>query len=86
VGSLFGSPDAEDGGKANVYPRIQELARRFRERAGSLSCAELLQGKAEKGGLASPRTKEYYASRPCAAIVEIAAEILEEYLKEEGVL
>ena len=86
IGSLFAVSGTDDPGKASVYPRIQELGKRFRERAGSLICSELLAGQAERGGLAALRTEEYYASRPCAAIVRVAAEILEEYLQEEGVL
>ena len=30
----------------------------------------------------TPRTEEYYAKRPCAAVVECAANLLEEYLRE----
>ena len=84
VGNLFGYDSPEHPEKDLLYPRVQELGRRFRERFGTLVCRDLLQKKAEVGGLASPRTKEYYASRPCALFVEGAAEILLEYLKEEN--
>ena len=86
VGNLFGYDTVDHPQKDLLYPRVQELGRRFRARFGNLVCRELLEKKAEVGGLASPRTAEFYASRPCAVFVEGAAEILVEYLKEEKVL
>ena len=86
LGELFGYSELQEENKDLLYPRVQELGRRFRERCGSLICRELLAFKVEEGGVASPRTAEYYKTRPCARLVEAAAEILEEYLKEEGVL
>ncbi len=86
IGNRFGYSDPSQPEKDLLYPRVQELGKRFQARHGSLVCRELLKNKAPEGGLASPRTAEYYASRPCAYIVESAAEILEEYLKQEGVL
>lgn len=86
MGLVFGydSPDHPD--KDKLYPRVQLLGERFRSRFGTLVCRELLKNRAEEGGIASARTAEFYAKRPCARIVLGAAEILEEYLKEEGVL
>ena len=51
---------------------------------GSLICRELLG--LEKGeDLEEPavRTEEYYQSRPCVKACRRAAEILEEYVKEQ---
>ena len=86
AGEIFGYEDLSSENKAFLYPRVQELGKRFRDRFGSLVCRDLLGEKAKVGGSASERTPEYYATRPCARLVEGAAEILEEYLKEEGVL
>ena len=86
VGELFGYSDPADPEKDLLYPRVQELGERFRARFGDLVCRELLKSKAIVGGVASERTPEYYATRPCARFVEGAAGILETYLKEEGVL
>lgn len=86
VGNLFGYDELASPEKDALYPRVQELGRRFETRCGSLVCKEILKNKADAGGLASPRTEEYYKSRPCARVVRAAAEILEEYLKEEGIL
>ncbi len=86
VGNLFGYDDPAEPEKDLLYPRVQELGARFRHRFGDLVCRELLKNKVSVGGIASERTPEYYATRPCARFVEGAAQILEEYLREEGVL
>ena len=41
---------------------------------------------AETEPVAEPRTPEYYEKRPCPQLVYDAAEILEDILKERGVL
>jgi C_GCAxxG_C_C family probable redox protein len=86
VGEVFGYQDLNSPEKDALYPRVQELGRRFQARFGNLVCRVLLENKADVGGAASPRTPEYYKTRPCARFVLGAAEILEEYLKEEGIL
>ena len=86
LGHLGGYDTVTCKEKELLYPRVQELGRRFRARFGNLVCRELLEKKAQVGGNASPRTKEYYATRPCALFVEGAAEILTEYLKEESLI
>lgn len=86
IGHFFGYEDLSSPEKDTIYPRVQELGKRFEARCGSLICKEILDNKAEVGGIASPRTEEYYKSRPCVRVVRAAAEILEEYLKEEGIL
>lgn len=56
----------------------------FEESEGSLICRELLG--LEKGeDLEEPavRTEAYYQSRPCVKACRRAAEILEEYVKEQ---
>ncbi len=67
------------------YALIRRLADRYRERAGgSIVCRELL-GLAPRqcdAPVSEARTVEYYRKRPCARLVEIAAEILEEALRE----
>ena len=60
--------------KSALYAREQELARRFREKNGTIVCRELA------------RTAEYYKKRPCADLCACAAEILEKYLIEQGIL
>ena len=75
--------------KMETYKAVQQLCARFAEENGSLICADLLSGKnlkGEVGGTAEKRTDEYYKKRPCAELVYHAAQILEEYVQEQGVL
>ena len=73
--------------KSALYAREQELARRFREKNGSIVCRELLRGVTQDSSPnAEARTAEYYKKRPCADLCACAAGILEEYLAEQGVL
>ena len=72
-------------GKSACYKVVQELLEQSKQENGSIICAEILgiQGheKAHSNYVASPRTAEYYKSRPCAAKVESAARIFANYLK-----
>ena len=63
--------------KMNAYPAIQDFCAKFKERAGSIVCRELLAGTgATQGGAPEKRTVEYYESRPCLGLVKLAAELL----------
>lgn len=86
VGLDCGQTEGSDReGKSACYKVVQELLEKSRQENGSLICAEILgiQGheKALSSYVASPRTAEYYKTRPCAAKVESAARIFAEYLK-----
>lgn len=75
---------ADRAGKAACYGVVQRLVRAFRERNGSVVCAELL---GLKGGqpvthIPDERTADYYRRRPCAAKVASAARIFAEYLQQ----
>lgn len=88
LSKVYGYADPkEKDGKMDLYARVQELAARFRERNGSIVCRELLS-LAEKISEPVPeeRTPEYYKKRPCPDIIADAADVLEEYLREQGVL
>lgn len=73
-------------GKSACYKVVQQLLARSKAENGSLICAEILglQGheKAQSSYEASPRTAEYYKTRPCAAKVESAARIFADYLSK----
>lgn len=75
---------ADHKGKSMCYKVVQELLDEFKVQNGSVVCAELLglkgHEKAQSSYVASPRTAEYYKTRPCAAKVESAARIFAEYL------
>ena len=86
VGLDCGQTEGSDReGKSACYKVVQELLEQSKQENGSLICAEILgiQGheKAHSNYVASPRTAEYYKSRPCAAKVESAARIFANYLK-----
>lgn len=87
AGFLYGYSGPETGEvKADHYARIQELAKRFEEKHGTIVCREML-GLSVRHDVPTPeaRTNEYYKKRPCAEIIGDAAEILEEYIKENPV-
>ena len=73
--------------KAEQYKTVQQLANEFRKKNSSIICRELL-GLSQNGEKISPptpseRTDEYYKKRPCALLVQDAAEILEDYLENK---
>ena len=71
--------------KAEQYKIVQELAKRFKDKNGSIICRELLQGvENSTSPVPSERTQEYYKKRPCVELVGDSVEILEEYLKENS--
>lgn len=72
-------------GKEANYLLVQALAEEFRKRNGSIVCAELLglDKKAPTPATPEARTTEYYKKRPCVKMVEEAARIWGEYLKNK---
>lgn len=84
---LAGILEGEDGAKKehrpSTYARVQAIYRRFMERNGTISCAELL-GKAGVPEDPTPeeRTPEYYAKRPCAGVIRSACEIIDEMMAQ----
>ena len=80
ISSLYGydSKDNDDT-KMGHYKRIQDLAGQFREVNGSIVCREILKNPPSDPA-PSPRTAEYYATRPCARMVYTAAKLTEDYI------
>ena len=82
VGLLYGfEPSEGSTAKSAHYHLVQELAEQFRQQAGSIICREILKNPPADPN-PSPRTAEYYANRPCARMVMLAAEILDKYIAE----
>ena len=82
AGILYGyDTPGDDAAKKAHYTLVQTLAGEFREKSGSIICREILKNPPSDPA-PSPRTAEYYASRPCARMVYAAANILEAYMKD----
>lgn len=84
AGFLYGYDDPKSKeAKAEHYARIQKLAAEFEAQNGSIVCRELL-GLTEKKQAPVPeeRTAEYYKKRPCKSLIGMAAEIMDNYIKE----
>ena len=73
-----------DKPKNDVYKMVQDVSDEFKRENGSIVCRELLGLSKNEPitHIAEKRTEEYYRKRPCADLVEIAANALEKYLKE----
>lgn len=89
IGSIFAKGENSPENKKMTYAITQELCLKFKGEYGSLICQELLEGMnvpVQVGGQAEPRTQEYYQKRSCADMVAFAAQILDNYLREQGKL
>ena len=86
AGLLYGYEDPGEGdcNKKEHYQRVQYLAGKFREEVGSIVCREILKNPPTDPN-PSPRTAEYYKTRPCARMVMTAARILDEYIAEHPI-
>lgn len=89
IGLAMGNDNSKDNTtKKNVYKSVQELAEKFKQDNGSIICRELLgfQKNNKESYVPSERTTEYYKKRPCPELCKYAADILEDYLKEENII
>ncbi len=85
AGLAFASSSDSASEKGEHYKRIQELAKRFKDKNGSIICRELLQGiESSNAPTPSERTETYYKKRPCVELVGDSVEIFEEFLKENS--
>ena len=79
---LYGYDTAgDDVSKMRLYTEVQELAGNFRERCGSIVCREILKNP-PTDPRPSPRTAEYYKTRPCARMVLVAGQLMDEFIAE----
>ena len=86
VGLLYGydDPGEKDVNKKAHYALVQQLAGAFREEVGSIVCREILKNPPSDPN-PTPRTAEYYKTRPCARMVMTAARILDGYIASHPV-
>ncbi len=81
LSNLYGYDAPDPDKQAALYALIQQLLGQFKEEAGTLICRELLDNP-PSDPTPSPRTAAYYAKRPCARFVMLAAQILDQYIAE----
>ena len=82
LGLLYGyDTPGDDVSKKRLYTEVQALAARFREQTGSIICREILKNPSSDPN-PTPRTADFYAKRPCARMVRIAAELMDELIAE----
>ena len=89
AGLILSKNENTSENKLATYEMVRELCAQFEKEFGSLICADLLSGSNVEvivGGKPDERNTEYYKKRPCDEIVFIAAEILEKYLQNRGIL
>lgn len=87
LGTIYGYDDVESQKlKMEHYARIQKCMKEFEEVNGTYICRELIgeEGK-DTGSNPTERTKDFYKRRPCSELVRIAAEITENYIKENSI-
>ncbi len=87
LGALYGYSELDAECKKVHYELIRKAAGIFKENNGSIICRELLADNgvhAEVGGTPETRTEAYYKKRPCRELVEMAAEIVDDIIKEKG--
>lgn len=85
LGMKYGSDSPDDyGKKKELYRRVQSLAEEFKCDNGSIICRDLLGLTEKKPDSYAPekRSAEYYKKRPCSELVEYAANLLNEYIKQ----
>ena len=87
AGMIYGYTDPKDQtAKTEHYKRIQYLAKKFEEKNHSIICRELLGlDRGKDSPIPELRTVEYYKKRPCAELVGMAAEIIDQYIEEHRV-
>lgn len=82
AGLLYGYEiPGDDTSKMEHYTRVQYLAGQFREQVGSIVCREILKNPPSDPN-PTPRTEEFYKKRPCARMVILAGQILDQYIQE----
>jgi hypothetical protein len=75
---------SDNEGKSYNYKVVQELLDRFKQKNGSVICADLLANNgctpSTDTHVPDERNAHYYSTRPCARKVEDAARIFAEYI------
>ena len=76
---------ADPDSKAAFVKKTRAFMDAFEAKHGTIICRELLEGVVkDTSNDPEKRTEEYYHKRPCREYVEIAAEIVDNYIAEKG--
>ena len=70
--------------RTKIYDTVQQMAKAFEEKNGSIVCGDLLgiNKPKDNGAVPTERNGEFYKKRPCVGCVEDCARLVEEYLLE----
>ena len=83
--SMVYADPADPKDKSRMYALVQEAAEQYRSRnGGSIICREILSNPPSDPN-PTPRTAEFYKTRPCVRMVMTAAGILDDYIAEHPV-
>lgn len=66
--------------KMELYAKVQRLAEEFKKENGSIICREIVGDSVTSTPIPTERTGEFYKKRPCGEYVEMAADIVADYL------
>lgn len=66
--------------KMELYAKVQTLAGKFKEKNGSIICREIVKDSVTSTPVPTERNAEFYKKRPCGEYVEMAADIIADYL------
>ena len=81
LGAIDGYTSPTDNAvKMELYAKIQHLAGEFKAENGTIICRELLDGNVSSAPNPTERTPEFYKKRPCGEYVQIAADVVADYL------
>jgi len=88
LGNLIGYSTPELGEKKHeLYKNTQEILKIFENKYGSLTCRVLLNlTDKHDDPKPSPRGHDFFNKRPCVELIGGAAEILDKYLTERGLI
>lgn len=76
--------NCDDMAKEKHYTLVQELAKNFEEKNGSIICRELLGLDVQRESpTPQKRTEQYYTERPCEELVASASEMINNYISKQ---
>lgn len=85
LGLKYGNTDGKNStAKGENYKLIQDFTKRYKEVNGrdTIICRELLGLDGASKPDPAKRTEEYYKKRPCPEMVELASNLLEEFINQ----